>query len=141
MVVQQQRPALGNRLEHEIVDAYDAWLIAVKDGPGDQPIDDTLDLDRHAAGEVGRPRDLRFDHLDAELLSEMRRIHEVHPLAHRAEDALQDRDRDRRDLEFGDLAGIFDLDDVDSPLGQLALEGAELFGEHQIGPDLVHLLR
>ncbi|MCX5738171.1 MAG: hypothetical protein NTZ61_06690, partial [Proteobacteria bacterium] len=134
--MQQQRVALGNRFEDEVVDAHDARLGAVEHRARDQPVDAAAYARGDGAGVVVAAARLRLDHLDAVLARDARRIHHVDAIRHRLEQALQHRDGDRRDAQIGDAAGVLDLDLLDLAGAELALEAAELLAEQQVRPQL-----
>ena len=68
----------------------------------------------------------------AALLGELRRVHERHRLVdHRAEHALQHRQREHAAVVVGDLALVGDLERVDGAAGQRGEQPAEALRERQ----------
>ena len=79
---------------------------------------------------VARRRRGRLAHHEAALLGELRRVHERHRLVdHRAEHALQDRQREHPAVVVGDLALVGDLERVDGAAGERGEQPTESLGE------------
>ena len=138
VVVDQQRRTLGDRLEHEVVDAHDAGLVAVEERPLDQPV--VMQPRTRVVIELAKSRErlvLLSITLDAALLGDHRRVHHVDAIGHALEHALQHRDRDGRDAQVGHVAGEYSISiSLDGAGAQLALEAAELLREREVGADL-----